>query len=94
MTDKQIIIDGIDVSGCEFYHKDDRTCREVNGKYDTDICDFDKCENSKCYYKQLKRKEQECERLRKTFDFVLEETIKEHRLYESKLERIIYEQMQ
>lgn len=61
MTDKQIIIDGCDVSGCEYYNKDDKTCREVNGKYETDICDFDKCENSNCYYKQLKRKQQESE---------------------------------
>ena len=61
MTDKQIIIDGVDVSGCEYYNKYDKTCREVNGNYDTDICEFDKCENSNCYYKQLKRKEQECE---------------------------------
>ena len=60
---KQIIIDGVDVSGCEYYNKDDKTCREVNGKYETDICDFDKCENSNCYYKQLKRKEQECNKL-------------------------------
>ena len=66
MTDKQIIDDGIDVSGCEYYNKDDKTCREVNGNYDTDICEFDKCENSNCYYKQLKRKEQECEKLKQT----------------------------
>lgn len=65
MTDKQIITDGVDVSGCEFYNKDDKTCREVNGKYDTDICEFDKCKNSDCNYKQLKRKEQECEELKK-----------------------------
>ena len=65
MTDKQIIIDGVDVSECEYYNKDDKTCREVNGKYETDICDFDKCENSNCYFKQLKRKEQECEELKK-----------------------------
>ena len=58
---EQMIIDGIDISGCEFYNKDDKTCREVNGKYDTDICEFDKCENSNCCYKQLKRKEQECQ---------------------------------
>ena len=64
MTDKQIIIDGVDVSGCEYYNKYDKTCREVNGNYDTDICEFDKCENSNCYYKQLKRKEQECEELK------------------------------
>lgn len=59
MTDKEIIIDGVDVSGCEYYNKDDKTCREVNGNYDTDICEFDKCENYNCCYKQLKRKEQE-----------------------------------
>ena len=59
MTDKQIIIDDVDVSGCEFYNKDDKTCREINGNYDTDICEFDKCENSNCCYKQLKHKEQE-----------------------------------
>ena len=65
MTDKkEIITDGVDVSGCEYYNKDDKTCREVNGKYDTDICEFDKCKNSNCYYKQLKRKEQECEELK------------------------------
>lgn len=65
MTKKQIIIDGVDVSECEYYNKDDKTCREVNGNYDTDICEFDKCENSNCYYKQLKSKEQECEELKK-----------------------------
>ena len=68
MTDKQIIIDGVDVSGCEFYNKDDKTCREVNGKYDTDICEFDKCENSNCYYKQLKRKEREYEELKRRYN--------------------------
>ena len=61
MTDKQIIIDGVDVSRCEYYNKDDKTCREVNGKYDTDICEFEKCENSNCCYKQLKSKEQEAQ---------------------------------
>lgn len=64
MTDKQIIIDGVDVSGCEYYNKDDKTCREVNGKYETDICDFDKCENSNCYYKQLKQVEKENDQLK------------------------------
>ena len=59
MTDKPIIIDGVDVSECEYYNKDDKTCREVNGNYDTDICEFDKCENYNCCYKQLTRKEQE-----------------------------------
>lgn len=65
MTDKQIIIDGVDVSGCcqymprymEDYDIDTlnycryhfKPCKDVDVKY--------------CYYKQLKRKEQECEEL-------------------------------
>ena len=68
MIDKEIIINEVDVSGCEFYNKDDKTCREVNGKYDTDICEFDKCENPNCYYKQLKCKEQELKNICKAFD--------------------------
>ena len=68
MSKKQRIIDGVDVSGCEYYNKDDKTCREVNGNYDTDICEFDKCENSNCYYKQLKAKEQELKKICKAFD--------------------------
>lgn len=64
MTDKQII-DGIDVSGCEFYNKDDKTCREANGKYNMDICDFDKCENLNCYYKQLVQTEQKLDKIKK-----------------------------
>ena len=73
MGNKEIIIDGVDVSGCEYYNKYDKTCREVNGNYDTDICEFDKCENSNCYYKQLKRKEQKCEELEKELAKVYED---------------------
>ena len=60
MTDKQII-DGVDVSGCKnlmqgivpFGCMEDRkTCSCMN--------------NPNCLYKQLKRKEQECEELNKT----------------------------
>lgn len=51
MTDKQIIIDGIDVSGCEHY---DEVCL---GNHHYKWCK----DNDNCYYKQLKRKEQECE---------------------------------
>lgn len=63
MTDKQTIIDGCDVSGCSFfdihYLEDEDVeiknfCRIVH-------CDCDSYPN--CYYKQLKRKEQECEEL-------------------------------
>ena len=70
MTDKQIIIDGVDVSGCEFYSYIESniyphrcTCYEdIYGA--SVVCDLtDCCKN--CYYKQLKAKEQECEDLRK-----------------------------
>lgn len=63
MTDKQIIIDGIDVSRCRYY--DDRygycdACRD-----DIDGASFTKClYEDNCYYKQLLRKEQECEELK------------------------------
>ena len=54
--DKQIIIDGVDVSGCEYYDKNKPsltcTCEEYS---------CSECYN--CYYKQLKRKEQECNKL-------------------------------
>ena len=56
MTDKQIIIDDVDVSGCEYWKG---YCRIAS------LCDYagHLCEvNPNCYYKQLKRKEQECER--------------------------------
>ena len=54
MTDKQIIIDDVDVAGCVRLQDDKISCDlggECNG-----------WEN--CYYKQLKRKEQKCEELK------------------------------
>lgn len=60
MTDKQRIINGVDVSECEFLWKEKlpkRFCN--NGNLD---CDCNS--NPNCYYKQLKRKEQECEGLK------------------------------
>ena len=64
MTDKEIIIDGVDVSGCCQYmprHMED---------YDIDTLDYCKyhfkpCKDvdvKYCYYKQLKQKERECQR--------------------------------
>lgn len=69
MNDKQIIIDGVDVSGCVPYKN--KSCL-------VDFCLTDmpfseaKCEkNPNCYYKQLKRKEQECERLKEGLNLIL-----------------------
>ena len=65
-----IIIDGVDVSGCEFYC--DKYCSLSNDRNEqlpfAEICS----EYSDCMFKQLARKEQECERLKQT----LTETIR------------------
>ena len=62
MTDKQIIIDGVDVSGCNYYQYS--MCTATKDNYGD--CSFycKDYEMNYCYYKQLKRKEQECEELR------------------------------
>ena len=54
--DKQIIIDGVEVNECAYflYHLG---CNSLDSK----TC---QCINDDCYYKQLKRKEQECEELK------------------------------
>ena len=60
MTDKEIIIDGVDVSECEFLWKEKlpkKICN--NGNL---ACDCNS--NPNCYFKQLKRKNQEYEDLR------------------------------
>ena len=63
MTDKQIIIDGVDVSGCSYHYKHTRVClvkMDAAGRYyncaNWHDCDFKKLSQ------KLKRKEQECER--------------------------------
>lgn len=70
-TDKeQIIIDGIDVSGCLFYQSN------FEEDYDVQIKHFcsnwhNSCEsvnNSNCYFKQLQRKTQECEEIQEKYE--------------------------
>ena len=65
MTDKQMIIDGVDVSGCKNFSCG--KCEEEN-KIPITINHFtaDCRMYSNCYYKQLQRKEQECERSKQT----------------------------
>lgn len=55
---EQIMIDGVDVNGCEYL------------KYDKIGCSADDCYclGNDCYYKQLARKTQECEELKKELD--------------------------
>lgn len=56
MTDKEIIIDGVNVAGCYF-------CK--NSFELTDFKGIQKCSDIRdCFYKQLQRKTQECEELK------------------------------
>ena len=87
IMDKHIIIDDVDVSGCDFYDKNKKYCLTLkmdtrgfknpscfSGDFqkciqDSKVCPNTFCDNNpNCYHKQLKRKEQECEELRKAND--------------------------
>jgi hypothetical protein len=63
MTDKQIIIDG---THCRYAHFDGGNTQRLLCAIDDCFCDCYR--DNECYYKQLKRKEQECEELKETFD--------------------------
>lgn len=74
MTDKeQIIIDGVDVSGCDFLiiNRDKLLCRCIKFNSFGDIVNPKNAENSNCqhncncYFKQHSRKTQECEQKEK-----------------------------
>lgn len=62
--DKEIIIDGIDVSGCNFRleREGKQKCECTHATGFGVICDCEKWHN--CYYKQLKRLEQEIAELK------------------------------
>ena len=60
MTDKKIIINGVDVVGCKYFNRFRSICHNKNL-----CCDCEK--NQDCYFKQLKRKEQECEELKNEY---------------------------
>ena len=80
MTDKQIIIDGVDVSGCKYFCKFTTICRNENiGRVVRP-----RCKNVvDCYYKQLKLKEQECEELKEKYKWY--DHYKEQALYNKNL---------
>lgn len=102
MTDKHIIIDGVDVSGCDFLAKKDDYCSYSGVTYaykgqcmcsDEEMCK----EHPKCFYKkvlkQLKRKEQEVDVLKaenRRLDNELYMTVEEGRAWYDLMER--YEQ--
>lgn len=64
MTDKQIIIDGVDVSECRHLAYPELDNPMCNGLYLG-------CQKNNCEYKKWKRKEQECERLKKQNEILL-----------------------
>ena len=67
MTDKQIIIDGVDVADCEHLNACYKKMKCVI--LQDDVCEIDPyCEGYNCNYKQYKRKEQECGELKKERD--------------------------
>lgn len=72
MTDKQIIIDGVDVSGCCHYNKKTGICSNGFRVDEIPYCNCFTCNYKrwKVAEKQLKRKEQECERLKKWLPIV------------------------
>lgn len=68
--EEQIIINGVDVSECLFYQSNFEEDYDVKIKH---FCSnwHNSCEsvnNSNCYFKQLARKTQECEELKKGLD--------------------------
>ena len=70
MTDKQRIIEGVDISKCKHYDEVFNYCDQSylgEGGLLKNTKNPKRCECSpNCYYKQLKRKEQECEELKRS----------------------------
>lgn len=65
MTDKEIIIDGVDITECDHFSMGLPVFNDLCTLYPHQM----RCEDNKnCYYKQLVRKEQECEKLRQAND--------------------------
>lgn len=88
MTDKQIIIDGVNVSGCK--HFKIGTCLADYLLTDMDFSEA-KCELCKdCYYKQLKAQEQENEELKREL-MQYEKDIKDLNYFAMKLKQTISE---
>ena len=69
-NNEEIIIDDVDVSVCEHY---DEVCL---GNHHYKWCK----DNNNCYYKQLKRKEQECKELKNTVDYLRREFKKQKQI--------------
>lgn len=95
---KKIIIDGVNVAGCKYLYSrwsnslpldNCSLWEETNPDEDNPIY---KCKNHpSCYFKQLKRKEQECEELKRTRDDIFLDAIEQRhqvKRYKQALEKI------
>jgi len=70
---EEIIIDGVDVAGCGYFYETDKECNICGmGTDGEDTFCRDCKDNSNCYYKQLKRLEQENRELRKANEISIE----------------------
>lgn len=74
MKDKPIMIDDVDVAGCRHFNNNDKGYNQETEEFVKGACEciaahdsygefmyYGICKGRDCYYKQLKRKEQECE---------------------------------
>ena len=70
MTDKeQIMINGVDVSKCRYFCRYDDLCRDDNiGRVVRPLCK----RIPDCYFKQLARKTQECEELKRKVELMMD----------------------
>lgn len=69
-TNEQIMIDGVDVSGCLYFREEDEDLIET---VDCSISFHGNCKGYNCHYKQLQRKKAECEEYFKQRNNILEE---------------------
>ena len=62
MSNKQIIIDGVDVSGCMYHRMNNKMamCKACNSGIGSPYCEYE----TNCYYKQLKRLEKKLEKIK------------------------------
>ena len=66
---EEIIIDGVNVAGCGYFCETDKECNICGmGTSGEDTFCRDCKDNSNCYYKQLKRLEQENKELKSTLE--------------------------
>jgi predicted RNase H-like nuclease (RuvC/YqgF family) len=84
---KEIIIDGVNVAGCEFYEPKAQvmTCHEESITK--------RCDKTNCYYKQLQRLKQENAEL-KAYNERLKEEIKMYKSEDTRKHNVIMETLQ